>query len=292
MRRRGSLGRWFLVAAVGVATVSATDGRGRCRGVPPARCRAPGPGDRNGHGRRDGRSPLQHRTGVRHLRELEHHHGGWRRQWTGLCEAVVRRRRQRRRDVRGGHARSIVVAAIIPSENRPRSCSRTRRRAPGVPVDRATGGQGSWEDAVHDHLLPLLEFYETWGRDLEVRFFRSSGSDEAAQRSDAVAIKALKPFAAVDLLSSGLLTLEAELASAKIVTFGTATTSRAGARAGPVPMGSVGWRCDRRERCGGARPAARGKKGRVRRRRVAGPNACVRRGGGRHRRPRPVRNAT
>ena len=76
------------------------------------------------------------------------------------------------------------------------------------------------------------------GRDLEVRFFRSSGSDEAAQRSDAVAIKALKPFAALDLLSSGLLTLEAELASAKIVTFGTATTSEQALAQAPYRWGS------------------------------------------------------
>ncbi|HEY7106666.1 MAG TPA: hypothetical protein VH986_09700 [Acidimicrobiia bacterium] len=119
----------------------------------------------------------------------------------------------------------IVVVAIIPSDDQTQALLKDPTQAPGVPVDRATGTTGTWEDAVHDHLLPLLEFYETWGRAIEVRFVRSSGTDETAQRADAVAVKALKPFAAVDLLSQGLLTLDGELAKAKIVTFGTVTTA-------------------------------------------------------------------
>jgi hypothetical protein len=71
-----------------------------------------------------------------------------------------------------------------------------------------------------------------------VKFVRSSGTDEAAQRSALVAVEALKPFAAVDLLSSGLLTLEAELANAKIVTFGTATTAKAALAQAPYRWGS------------------------------------------------------
>ena len=44
-----------------------------------------------------------------------------------------------------------------------------------------------------------MRFYETWGRDIEVHFYISSGTDEPAQRADIVAIKAMKPFAAVNL---------------------------------------------------------------------------------------------
>jgi hypothetical protein len=134
---------------------------------------------------------------------------------------------------------TVTVVAIVPSPDQTQKLLADATQSPGVPVDNATGTTGSWEDAVHDHLLPLLEFYETWGRDLEVRFVRSSGTDEAAQRSDAVAVKALKPFAAVDILSSGLLTLEAELAKAKIVTFGTATTAKAALAQAPYRWGST-----------------------------------------------------
>ena len=66
-----------------------------------------------------------------------------------------------------------------------------------------------------------MRFYETWGRDLELHYVVSSGSDEAAQRADAVTIKAMKPFAAVMISSNeDKSVLESELAAAKIMTFG------------------------------------------------------------------------
>ena len=133
----------------------------------------------------------------------------------------------------------VTVVAIVPSPDQTQELLADATQSPGVPVDKATGEVGTWEDAVHDHFLPLLEYYETWGRDLEVRFVRSSGTDEASQRSDAVAVKALEPFAAVDIFSRGLLTLEAELAKAKIVTFGTATTAKAALAQAPYRWGST-----------------------------------------------------
>src|SRR5262245_20176119 len=133
----------------------------------------------------------------------------------------------------------VVVAAIIPSDDQTQALLKDATQAPGVPKDRATGTTGTWEDAVHDHLLPLLEFYETWGRDIEVHFVRSTGTDETAQRADAVTVKALKPFAAVDLLSQGLLTLDAELAKAKIVTFGTVTTAKQALAQQPYRWGAT-----------------------------------------------------
>ncbi len=44
--------------------------------------------------------------------------------------------------------------------------------------------------------------YETWGRSVELVFVRASGSDEAAQRADAVAVAALKPYAVLDEAAS------------------------------------------------------------------------------------------
>ena len=70
-----------------------------------------------------------------------------------------------------------------------------------------------------------MKFFETWGRDIEVKFVTSSGSDEAAQRADVVAIKAMKPFAVFHLIVTGLDVLETELAKAKIPMMGFSTTA-------------------------------------------------------------------
>ena len=43
--------------------------------------------------------------------------------------------------------------------------------------------------------------YETWGREIEFKFVKSSGTDETAQRADAVTVNALKPFAVIDAAS-------------------------------------------------------------------------------------------
>ena len=47
----------------------------------------------------------------------------------------------------------------------------------------------------------------------------SSGDDEAAQRADAVAVKAKKPFVVLDSTSSSLPVFDTEIAAAKIPVF-------------------------------------------------------------------------
>jgi hypothetical protein len=120
----------------------------------------------------------------------------------------------------------VTIVAIIPSAQQTQDIVSGALGRQNVPTNRATGQIGAWEDAVHDHLLPVLEYHETWGRDLEVKFVVSSGADEAAQRADAVVAQAAKPFAAIDLYPDGLLTLEAELAKRKIIVYGNATTAK------------------------------------------------------------------
>jgi hypothetical protein len=53
----------------------------------------------------------------------------------------------------------------------------------------------------------------------------SSGNDEAAQRADAVAITAGKPFAVINFVPAGLDVLDSEMAKAKILVYGYATTA-------------------------------------------------------------------
>jgi hypothetical protein len=106
------------------------------------------------------------------------------------------------------------------------------------PVDASTGQTGTDEDAVHDLLLAMRPYYETWGRDVDVKFFTSSGEDESAQRADAVAIKGMKPFAVVNTHNSGLGVLAAELAKAKILTYDAETSYKDAATFSPYLWGA------------------------------------------------------
>jgi hypothetical protein len=115
----------------------------------------------------------------------------------------------------GVTADTITLVALVPSEAQATATGATQR---------STKAKGKYQDAFHDLLLPLMRYYETWGRDIDLRFVESSGVDEAAQRADAVRIKELKPFAVMDVVPAGLDVLDAELANSKIVTFGYATS--------------------------------------------------------------------
>ena len=83
----------------------------------------------------------------------------------------------------------------------------------------------------------MMKYYETWGRDIEVRFLVSSGEDEAAQRADAVTIEAAKPFAVVNFVPAGLDFLDTEMAKAKILVFGYATTAKKALTQAPYRWG-------------------------------------------------------
>jgi hypothetical protein len=106
------------------------------------------------------------------------------------------------------------------------------------PTNRSTGTTGTYQDGVHDYLLPALRFFETWGRDIEAHFFTSTGSDEAAQRADLVSITAMKPFAVMNLIN-GLKVLEAGLAAAKIMSWGYDATYEDSAKQSPYRWGSA-----------------------------------------------------
>ncbi len=96
--------------------------------------------------------------------------------------------------------------------------------ATGVaPRDQATGSQGTQEDAVLDTAQLFEHATYQWNRKIEYTFVTSSGSDEAAQRADAVTVSAMKPFLVVNL--AGGSTFDSQVASRKIVvlTSGNAT---------------------------------------------------------------------
>ena len=118
----------------------------------------------------------------------------------------------------------ITVVAVIPNDQQKAS-------DPVAPKQRAGGAPSSYQNSLYDYMLPQMRFFETWGRDIEVKFVTSSGNDEAAQRADLVAIKAMKPFAAMVYAQPPaglppLSVLEGGLAQAKILVIGYAATAR------------------------------------------------------------------
>ena len=114
----------------------------------------------------------------------------------------------------GVTADRIKVVAYLPNDEQ-------FSKDPVPPLVRTTKAKGTHVDGIHDYLVPTMRFYETWGRDIELHYLVSSGSDEAAQRADAVTIKEMKPFAAVMISSNeDKSVLESELAASKIMTFG------------------------------------------------------------------------
>jgi hypothetical protein len=114
----------------------------------------------------------------------------------------------------GVTADAITVVLLVPAAD---------AQGQGA-TNRATGQPGNDRDAFHDLIVPMMQYYETWGRSLDVRFVDSSGSDEAAQRADALAVLELDPFAVINGDTSGLDVFEAEIAKAGTLVFGYAAS--------------------------------------------------------------------
>jgi len=73
----------------------------------------------------------------------------------------------------------------------------------GLYTNQATGENdldGS-VNAIVDQNEIYKHTYETWGRNVEFQFVKSSGTDEASQRADAVKVSTMKPFAVIDAAS-------------------------------------------------------------------------------------------
>ena len=93
------------------------------------------------------------------------------------------------------------------------------------PPNRSTGKPGTIKDSILDAQQALDGRYQLWGRKIEYDFVTYSGTDEAAQRADAVTVAAKKPFAVVD--SAGGTVFSTEIAKRKIVMAFGSTGSQA-----------------------------------------------------------------
>ncbi len=73
-------------------------------------------------------------------------------------------------------AKKITIVALAPNEEQ-------LKADPVSPKHRADNSPSTIQNALYDYMLPQMHFYETWGRDIEVKFVTSSGDDETAQRA-------------------------------------------------------------------------------------------------------------
>ena len=128
----------------------------------------------------------------------------------------------------GVTATTVKVLVLTPTAEQEAA---QRSRGGSLPVNQVTGERGTWEDAFRDFntVASKSGAYQTWGRTVELEFQESSGSDEAAQRADALAVAAKKPFIVIDATdqSLGMPVFESEVAKSKIIVNGAGITTEA-----------------------------------------------------------------
>ncbi len=125
---------------------------------------------------------------------------------------------------------SMKVVVYVPTE-----AQMAAQRAAGTSgaVNQVTGQPDTWQntfrdfDVVYQYAIKTFGSYQTWGRHPVYEFVEASGSDEAAQRADALTVIAKKPFIVIDAFhqSLGAPIFESEVAKAKILVNGAAATS-------------------------------------------------------------------
>ena len=123
--------------------------------------------------------------------------------------------------------------------------------------DRATGQFATVEDAVRDTLPMFEKTYQQWGRKLDVTVVEQSGTDETANRADAVKVAAMKPFAVIDLIGDEVFL--SSIAKEKILALGGMAPNKLSIAAGPVPLAAGPRR--RRERAARRRVDHQGPRG-------------------------------
>lgn len=134
----------------------------------------------------------------------------------------------------GVTATAVKVLVLTPT---PEQETAQRVRGGTLPVNQVTGQRGTWEDAFRDFNTVFVKggAYQTWGRTVELEFQQSSGSDETAQRADALAVAQKKPFIVIDATdqSLGMPVFESEVAKRKIIVDGAGISTKASLEQAP-----------------------------------------------------------
>ncbi len=123
---------------------------------------------------------------------------------------------------RGVTKGTITVVAVTQN---PEQTAVQKQQGGTPPKSNSTGATGTMEDALHDILAAYSHVYETWGRNVELKYVQSSGSDEASQRADALRVEEYKPFAVLETTPTGLDTLTRTVAKDKYIVMSNTTTT-------------------------------------------------------------------
>jgi hypothetical protein len=103
--------------------------------------------------------------------------------------------------------------------------------APQGVTNLASGAPASFEDAFRDTAAVWTKKLETWGREIEWDFFERSGTDEAAQRADALDAVSRKPFMVLDAIGDEIFCTD--VASRKTICLGISGNSEIADRQKP-----------------------------------------------------------
>ena len=130
----------------------------------------------------------------------------------------------------GVTATEVKVVVYVPTDAQ---FAAERAAGGSGPVNQVTGQPGKWQDnfadfdEVYQYAIEQFGTYQHWGRKPIYEFVESTGIDEAAQRADALAVIAKKPFIVIDAFHQGrgAPIFESEIAKAKIIVNGAAATA-------------------------------------------------------------------
>lgn len=154
-----------------------------------------------------------------------------------VCVAVWKGKNNGGATYQGVTKESVKVVALVPNDQQYASL-------PVKPMNNATGQPGAVQAAFEDALPAYTHVFETYGRTVDLEYVVSSGDDETAQRSDAVGVLAMKPFAVFDANMSSHPVFETQIAAAKVPMFGpggalTATQKQAPYRWGQADINAA-----------------------------------------------------
>ena len=156
---------------------------------------------------------------------------------------------------------SVNAIAIVPNDQQVAGAA-----GDGRPTNYTTGQSGTVQDALTDTLAAYehTSAHQTYGRDIDLEFVVSSGDDESAQRADAVAVKAKKPFVVVDSTASSLAVFDTEDRGGEDPRVLAQRHARRDPQAGSLPLGADGRRRGHDERRRVHRQTGGGQEGAVR----------------------------
>jgi hypothetical protein len=117
----------------------------------------------------------------------------------------------------------VVVYTGFPADQIPENSNDMSRGQ--LARNLATGQPGRLTDAVHDTQAAVGHALERYGRQIEFSYLLRTGTDEAAQRADAVTATADKPFAVLDL--AGAEVFCSEVAARKVIAICATGTNEA-----------------------------------------------------------------